>query len=249
MNPDGEDKQSKVMSAIQHVLSGDVNAYEVIYGACDGSLRSFIGRRFGRLGGDFIDEAAICTHEYVLTRLQEYDPNAGASFQTWLNWRSRGVASQVMYERYGGPSVQRKEDEHDPYMPTVAGPEEIHDARGRDRVLRRELKALAEDDRLSIAHHDLAGRTFAETAQRTDATVKKTRWGRDRGLRRLRTRLQRLGIRPVEVDSTPVPIFYGWDHTEPDDDYTASVTAVLPDGPDLLVGAAAKDMAEEKVEE
>ena len=53
----------------------------------------------------------------------------------------------------------------------------------------------------------------------------------------------------MDVDTTPVPVYYGWDHTEPDDEYTTSVTAILPDGPDTLVGAAAHDLPEDEVEE
>jgi hypothetical protein len=87
--------------AIARVLSGDVNAYGEIYAACDRRLRAFVGRRYGHLGGDFADEVAVRTHEYVFPRLNRYDPGRGASFQTWLNWQSLNVAGKVLCERYG----------------------------------------------------------------------------------------------------------------------------------------------------
>jgi RNA polymerase sigma factor (sigma-70 family) len=243
-----EERALRLARAVKLVLAGDVNAYEDIYAVCNRALHAFLCRRYGHLGDDFVQEVAIRTHEYTLTRLDKYDSDKGTSFQTWVNWQSRSVASQVMAERYGPQLARFNVMEHEVWAGSVAGPADILEGERRSRVLRQEFRALAEDDRLSIAHHDLAGRTFAETAQRTDATVSKTRWVRHRGLARLRTRLLELGIRPVEVDSTPVPIWYGSDSTEGDDDYTASVTAVLPDGPDTLVGAAARDAAEEEDE-
>jgi len=246
MNTDGEDKQSTVMSATRRALDGDVNAYEVIYEACDGSLRSFIGRRFGHLGSDFIDEVAIRTHEYVLTRLDKYKSDEGTSFQTWFNWQSRSVAWQVMAERFGPRLVRYDETKHEAWAGSVAGPTEVYEDKRRSRVLREEQEALSEDGRLSVTLHDKDGLTFDETAKATGLPVIRVRRKREQALAVMKRRLQERGIRPVEVDSTPVPIFYGWDHTEPDDDFTESVTAVLPDGPDTLVGAAARD--EEKEE-
>ncbi|HTW91736.1 MAG TPA: sigma-70 family RNA polymerase sigma factor [bacterium] len=236
------------MSAIQCVQSGEVNAYSVIFEICDDSLRSFISMSCWQLGGDFVSEVAIRTHEYALKHLAEYDSDKGASFQTWLNWQSLNVAAQVMAERCGHRFVQRDEGKHDAYLPSAAGPEAAQDVKERDQALRQELKALPEDERLTIAHHDLAGRTFAETAQATGLTVRQVRYKRERALAVMKRRLQERGFRPVEVDSTPAPIFYGWDHTEPDDEYTTSVTAILPDGPDTLVGAAAHDLPEDEVE-
>ena len=53
--------------------------------------------------------------------------------------------------------------------------------------------------------------------------------------------MQERGVSPVPVDSTPVPVWHGRDSTGHDDDFTASVTAVLPEPPDTLVGADAKE--------
>ena len=230
----------RVRQALERVLAGDVNAYEVVYEVCDGSLRSFLGSRYGHMGGDFVDEVAIRTHEHVLSQLHKFDSDRGASFQTWLNWQSRNVAHKVMAEWYGPKLVSFDEDRHAGYVATVAGPEEQYEVRERNRVLRQELKSLDEQGRLSIARHDLAGQTFHVTARHLGMTVSKMRRYRHGALAELRKRLTRRGIRPVEVDSTPGPVWYGHNTTGDEDDWTAPTCSVLPDGPDTLVGAAAR---------
>jgi RNA polymerase sigma factor (sigma-70 family) len=204
-------------------------------------LRSFVGRRYGRFGDEFIDEVAILTHERAFARLNEYQTDKGASFQTWMNWQSRAAAKQVMRERYGSRFVQYAEVRHEPWVETVPGPADIYEESRRSRVLRQELLALSEDGRLSVTLHDKDGLTFAETAQAAGTTVKRVRLTREQALAVLERRLQERGVSPAEVDSTPVPAWHGWDVTDRDDEWTASVTAVLPDGPSSLVGAAARE--------
>lgn len=225
--------------ALERVTAGDVNAYEVVYETCDDSLRAFIGVRYGWFGNDFVEEVAIRTHEYAFTHIDKYDSDKGASFQTWLNWQARNVAAQVMAERCV------RDYTRDGQSSTSAGPE----AELRNQILREEWTALPDDERLVILYHDLEELTFAETAQATGLTMKQVRYKRDKGLAEMKRCLLARGVQPVEVDTTPVPVYYGWDHTEPDDDYTTSVTAVLPDGPETLVGAAAHDLPEEETEE
>ncbi len=239
MNTDCKDKRYAVMNAIQRVVSGDVNAYEVVHETCDGPLRAFIGTRYGWFGSDFVDEVAIRTHEYAFTHIDKYDSDKGASFQTWLNWQARNIAAQVMAERCVRDHACEGQSS------TGAGPE----VELRNQVLREELAALPDDERLVILYHDFEGLTFAETAQATGLSLKQVRYKRDKGMAQMKRRLQERGIEPVEIDATPVPIYHGWDYTEPDDDYTASVTAVLPTGPDTLVDAAAHDLPEDEAEE
>ena len=95
------EKESSVLLAVQRVLAGDENGYELVYKAHDPSLRAFIGTRYGHLGADFLEEVAARTHERVLSKLDKFDPNRGASFQTWMNWQALGVAREVIEEWYG----------------------------------------------------------------------------------------------------------------------------------------------------
>ena len=71
-----------ILAAIQRVLAGDPDAYELIYRAHDATLRSYIGRRFRGLGDDFVSDVALRTDESAISRLDRYDPDRGASFQT-----------------------------------------------------------------------------------------------------------------------------------------------------------------------
>jgi len=241
---DKSEEQRVVLAAIQQVLQGDTRAYATIYTLCDESGRSYIRDRYSCLGSDFENEAMARTHGRVLRRLAHYRPGM-AAFLTWFIWQLRAAISQVLYENYGEELLQFEDG--GPYEPSVSGPEEVRDLSDRDRTLRRELRALPEEERLCIAHHDLAGRTFAETARRMRVSVGRVRWKRDAGLRRLRMRAKRLRLRIVEVDSTRAPVWHGRDTTGYDDDWTASVTAVLPDGPDCRTEAAAKVCPEEVI--
>jgi RNA polymerase sigma factor (sigma-70 family) len=252
----------EVTDTIQRVLAGDVNAYDLIYQTCDRPLRAFIGRRYSWAGPDFIEEVAVRTHEYALSRLAEFDPAKGASFLTWFCWQSLSVADQVKVEWFGLRRVIDKkgkrrdvprfvvfdEEVHAQYVPTQPGPKEAHDRQERDRALRQELKALAEQGRLSIACHDLAGRTFAATARRLGITASKVWRERERARAVLKRRLQERGIRPFETDSQSGAVINGQSYGD-EDDWCVSVMARLPDGPDTLVGAEAKDEMEEEPDE
>jgi RNA polymerase sigma factor (sigma-70 family) len=248
LSPDSVCRSSELRPAIVRVRGGELNAYKAIYEVCDRPLRSFIGRRYGLFGSDFVDEVAIRTHEYAFTHIDKYDSDKGASFQTWLNWQSRNIAAQVMAEWAvrGRPHRAKK---HEAGSTTAAGPETELAARLRDRALKEELTALPDDERLVILYHDLEMLTLAETAEATSLTIRQVRYKRAKGLATMKRRLQARGVEPVEIDMTPVPIYHGWDCTEPDDDFTVSVTAVLPEGPRTLEGAAAQDVPQEEKEE
>ena len=238
-NENQNSKATPFGRALERMSAGDANAYEVVYESCDDSLRAFISMCYGWFGSDFVEEVAIRTHEYAFTHIDKYDSDKGASFQTWLNWQARNIAAQVMAERCV------RDYTRDGQSSTSAGPE----AELRNGILREEWTALPDDERLVILYHDLEGLTFTETAQATGLTMKQVRYKRDKGLAEMKRRLLARGVQPVDVDTTPVPVYYGWDHTEPDDEYTTSVPAILPDGPDTLVGAAAHDLPEDEVEE
>jgi hypothetical protein len=151
-----------------------------------------------------------------------------------------------MSERFGAHLVRYDESQHEAWAGTAAGPSDAHEDERRSRVLREELEALSEDGRLSVTLHDKDGLTFAETAEAMHTTVGRVRHKREQTLAVLKRRLQERGVRLVEVDSTPAPVFHDWDTTGNEDDWTATVTAALPDGPDTLVGAAARDRSEEE---
>jgi RNA polymerase sigma factor (sigma-70 family) len=232
-------------AAIRRVLSGDVESYEVIHNHIDRPLRAFIASHFYWAGPDFVEEVAVRTHEYALSRLSEYDATK-SSPQTWLCWLSRSVASQVMREWFGPRLVQYDESVHEAWAATVAGPAEIYEERRLSRVLGEEKSHLPEDERRSVELHDEAGLTFDESAEASGLSVMQVRYRRRRTLAVLNRRLQEREVRPVEEDSTPAPVWHGRDWTDPDD-FCAPTLAVLPDGPDTLVDAAAATEEEESV--
>ena len=236
--------RKEVTDAIQRVLNGYVNAYDVIYKECDGPLRLFVASRYGQRGGRFVREVVARTHTRAFLYLHEYTEDKRASLPTWYCWHARRVATEVMAELSDPRLVPYDETKHEAWAGTVAGPAEVYEDKRCSRVLREEQEALSEDGRLSVTHHDKDGLTFGETAKATGLPVIRVRRKREQALAVIKRRLQERGVSPVEVDSTPAPIFYGWDHTEPDDDFTESVTAVLPDGPTSLVGAAAMEKEE-----
>ncbi len=237
--------RARITEAIRKVLEGDIEAYGEIYAVCDGALRAFTRRRYGHLGGDFVDEVAIRTHEYAFSHLNRYDSDKGASFQTWLLWQSRSIAGHVAREWFSRRFVRYSPAAHEPWTVTDTGPADVHEERRLCRVLREETLALPVDERHAVMLHDKGGMTFAESAEAAGVTPMKFRYLRLRALTRLKQRMQERGVSPVPVDSTPVPIWHGRDSTDHDDDFTASVTAVLPEPPDTLVGAAAAREEEE----
>jgi len=241
------------------VLSGDVESYEVIHKQTDGSLRSFIGSRYGQLGDDFISEVAIRTHEYGFSHLNSYNLDGDVTYQTWLNLRSLNVAGEVLAERFDlhrlGPRGDRgrvvvsesiDEETHALRAGPRHGPAEEYEARMRSRLLWQEYEALAREGRLSVALHDIEGRTLAETAEALDMPLIRVRRLLDRNHNRLRKRLKRRGVRPAECEPHFGRVWSQPDDTGYDDDWTATSMAYLPDDPDSLVGAAAKSEEEDE---
>jgi RNA polymerase sigma factor (sigma-70 family) len=223
-----------VTEAIERVLEGEVNAYEVVYKEFDRPLRAWLGKRYFYLGGDFIAETAVRTFEVAFHDLHRFDPER-TRFLTWLIWQARNVARRVRRERYppraGTVCPARSEP----------GPEEEREYRERDEVVRRELARLKSPGRECVTLHDLEGRTFEETCRLTGMPMGSVWRARARALAVLRRRLQEQGVRWAERDSTPQPTWYGRDDTGYDDDWTATSTAKLPVEPVTRTGAAAKE--------
>jgi DNA-directed RNA polymerase specialized sigma24 family protein len=245
MSPKEMDRKS-VIEAIRRVLSGHENDYAVVHESCDRPLRAYIASHYYWAGPDFENEVAVRTHEYALSRLSEYDATKSSPL-TWLCWLSRSVASQVVRECYGSRLVQYDEAVHEAWAATVAGPAEIYEERRLNRVLGQEKSLLPEDGRKSVELHDEADLTFAESAEASGLSVMQVRYRRRRALDVLKRRLQKREVRPVVVDFTPAPVWHGRDWTNPDD-FCAPTVAVLPDGPDTLVGAATAEEKEESAE-
>jgi DNA-directed RNA polymerase specialized sigma24 family protein len=254
-----EERALRLARAVKLVLAGDVNAYEEIYAVCDGALRAFVGRRYGHLGDDFVNEVAIRTHEFAFTHLDSYNSDGDATYQTWLNLRSLNVAGEVLAERLDlhrlGPRGARRRvgvsesfDEETHALRPGSGhcPAEEYEAKMRSRLLWQEYEALAREGRLSIALHDVEGRTLAETAQALDMPLIRVRRLLDRNHNRLRKRLKRRGVRPAECEPHYGRVWSQPDDTGYDDDWTATSMAYLPDDPDSLVGAAAKSEEEDE---
>ena len=249
---------SRCADAIRRVLAGDVDAYAVIYAACDSSLRSHIGTRYGHLGNDFVDEVDVRTHEYVFENLNLYKSD-DSSFQTWMNWASRNVALKVMTECFNlrkvkaadgrwarvAVSIAMDEEALALVARTVPGPEEIRDAEWQRHLLWQEYDALANDGRLSVTHYDLGDRSLADVARDLGMPVIRLRRLLEKNHRRLRGRLKRAGVSPVEREPHYGRVWQDPDVTAYDDDWTCTLTADLPDEPDSRSGAAAKDLAEE----
>jgi len=234
-------EKGRVAEGIRKVLEGNENAYAEIYACCDEALKGFIGRRFGHLGQDFVEEVAILTHEFAFTHISEYSSDRGASFRTWLFWQARAVARNVRREWYGSRFVRYSQAQHEAYAVSATGPVDIYEEKRLWRVLHEETRALPESERQTVMLHDIEARSHPEIASDAGLTYEQVRYRRRLVLKRLRRRLKERGVRPVPIDTTPVPIWSGQDHTDPNDDYTTSVTAVLPDEPPSLVGAAAKE--------
>ena len=241
------DAQKMIIEAIQRSLGSKDGEYDLINHIIDHRVRAYVRRRFRWAGPDFINEVIARSHGYIRSRLGEYKPDKGRFF-TWAIYQVLNVAKLVKEEWFGTKFVSFDERKHEKWASSVAGPSEKYEDARRSRELLLALDALPEDCRTSIRLHDREGLTFEETAKRMGVTVGKLRGIRNRGLAVLKRRLQERGVSPTEVDSTPVPIWYGWDTTGNHDDWTATATVVLPDGPDTLVGAAARDLKEEAKE-
>ena len=234
---DLKNKQT-VADAVQRVLAGDVDAYELIYSITDRPLRAFIGSRYGRYGPDFISEVALRTHEYTCTRLDKYNPDKGASFQTWLNWRSLNAVKEVMAERFPPRVVSIDADRLDMLVSSASDPAETSEAARRNRALWQAYENLAGDGRLSIAFHDLDGRSFADIEQQVGLSSRTLRRRRVSALAVLKRRLQEQGVSGTERDSTPVPAWYGAGDFGYDEDWTTTAT-------ESPVGEEEKEVPEE----
>jgi RNA polymerase sigma factor (sigma-70 family) len=241
---DKPETDKEVLEAIQRSLGGKDGEYDLINYIIDHRVRAYVRRRYRWAGPDFINEVVARSHGYIRSRLGEYQPDKGPFF-TWVIYHVLNVAKLVKTEWFGSKFVPFDERKHERWAPSVAGPSEKYEDARRSRELWLAFDALPEDCRTSIRLHDREGLTFEETAKRMGVTVGQLRGIRNRGLAVLKRRLQERGVSPTEVDSTPVPIWHGWDTTGNQDDWTATVTAVLPDGPDSLVGAAAADVEKE----
>ena len=236
----------EVTDAIRRVLNGDVESYDIVHKHTDGPLRLSIAARYYWAGPDFENEIAARTHEFVLPRLGEYE-KARATIRTWVNWQARGVAKQVMYEWYGRRLVQYNEAVHEVYTVSATGPVDVFEDERLSRAIEEEVASLPDDERQAVVLHDREGLTFAETAEASGQSVMQVRYRRERALARLKHRLLMRGVRPVAIDFTPAPVWHGRDWTDPDD-FAAPTVAYLPDGPDTLVGAAAKSGKEDDLE-
>jgi RNA polymerase sigma factor (sigma-70 family) len=241
------DTQKMVLEAFQRSLEGKENQYDAIDDLIDHRVRAFLRKRYYWAGPDFINEVVARSHGYIRSRLGEFKPDKGPFF-TWAIYHVRNVVKLVKAEWYSSKFVSFIEEKHEQWAPSAPGPSERYEDTRRSRELWLAFDALPEDCRTSIRLHDREGLTFEETANRMGVTVGQLRGIRNRGLAVLKRRLQERGVSPVEVDSTPVPIWHGWDNTGYNEDWTETQTAVLPDGPGSLVGAAARDLKEEAKE-
>jgi RNA polymerase sigma factor (sigma-70 family) len=198
----GNPRKEQVAEAIAQVLAGDENAYEIIYKCCDARLRAFAGRRYGRLGDDLVEEVVVRTHSRAFKFLGRYNPGR-SSFMTWMFWQARAAAHEVMDERFDPRMRRLEEDLAVEYVTQATDPAREHERNERSRVLGEELDALSEQGRLSIAYHDMGGWTYDATALALGRTAAQVRYVRKLGLAELRRRLERRGVRPVEV----VPVY------------------------------------------
>lgn len=230
------DEAKRINEAVRQVLAGDMDRFETLYQLTNGPLREFIGRKYGFLGPDFVDEVRVRTHEYVLNRLAEYDPDRGP-FSTWMIWWARHAASLVAKSRYG-----RSFEPFDPDWYTGGpGPAEMQELVRRDRSIRREVQALPESQRQVIELRYYHNQTREQTAARLNLKIGSVRRREARALKRLKLRLLERKVQIVEQDATPIPVWCDWQATGYDDDWTATVGAILPDEPPPLQDRAAKD--------
>lgn len=204
----------EVTDAVARVLAGDVNAYEVIYHATDGPLRAFVGSRYQHLGQDFVEEVAVRTHEYAVKHLGRYDPTRGASFKTWLFWQSRNVAMKVATEWFSlrkvvidgrwqrvSRSVAADDEKLEMLARAAPDPADVREAERDSLLIAKELEALEAKLKSGVVLHDIEGLTLDESALALGIPVSRLRRLLDQAHNRFRSRLKRLGFRPVERDS------------------------------------------------
>lgn len=209
-------------------------------------LRAFINKKYGWAGPDFVQEVLWRTIERAYDRSHRFDATK-SSFFTWLCWQCRTVAREVRREWYDPKLVPLDEESHEPWA-TSPGPAELVEAERQFHEQRLAFESLPLVYRRSINLHDNHGYKLDETARRMGVPVWKVQEVINRGRDVLQRRLQERGVRPIEVDCMPPPVWHGWDNTGDEDDFTASETAVLPVGPSSVVGAAAEDDDEEELD-
>jgi RNA polymerase sigma factor (sigma-70 family) len=235
--------RKELTDAIQRVLNGDEQAYAVIYNETEVSLRSYIGQRYGHISDAFVDEVDIRTHEHVFRNINRYNSDGGVTFQTWMNWQSHNVAGQVKAEWLNLRKVRTPDGHWERIASVIAmdeasldagagTPPEPPDAAWRQHVLWKEYDALSNEGRLSIALHDIHGFTLPETAKALGMPESRLRRLLDRCHRRLRKRLTRAGVGPVECQPQYGMVRYESNDTGHDEDWTASETTELPVEPE-----------------
>ena len=111
------------------------------------------------------EELTECMFIRVYDRLDRYDPAKG-SLYTWLHTIAHNVAVSFLRRRNRAlPSLDAMgEDE----APTVAGPEELHDARERRTRLRKLVRNLESKKRHALIGHFVRGLTWPELAAEMD---------------------------------------------------------------------------------
>lgn len=107
------------------------------------------------------EELTECVFIRVYNRLERYDPAKG-SLYTWLHTISHNVAVSFLRKRNRAlPSLDAMgEDE----APTVAGPDELHEARERRTRLRGLVRNLEPNQRHALVGRFVRRLTWAELA-------------------------------------------------------------------------------------
>jgi len=108
-------------------------------------------------------------------------------------------------------------------------PAAVREAESDSEVLWEEYEALATEARRSVTLHDIDGMTLAESALALGIPVSRLRRHLDQAHNHFRSRLKRLGVRPVERETHYGMVRHETDSTGYDDDWTASATEFLPD--------------------
>ena len=118
------------------------------------------------------EEVTECLFTRVYERLDRYDPTKG-SLYTWLHTIAHNMAVSFLRKRNRAPASldAMTEDE----APTVAGPEELHDARERRTRLRRCVRDLKPKQRHALIGHFVRGLTFEQLAVEMDCSAHSAR--------------------------------------------------------------------------
>ena len=107
------------------------------------------------------EELTECVFIRVYDRLERYDPTKG-SLYTWLHTISHNVAVSFLRKRNRAlPSLDAMSEDE---APTVAGPDELHEARERRTRLRGLVRDLESKERHALIGHFVRGLTWPELA-------------------------------------------------------------------------------------